>query len=72
MGEAVAQESERPSPKGRADVKVLALLEHELAVDSDPPPEWHAVIVGWPEAREAMIELAKLVAKASPPFKQHP
>jgi hypothetical protein len=47
---------------GRADVTTASVAGAGLDVQSAEPPERHAVIVGWPPAKEERISLAQQLA----------
>lgn len=53
IGQRFVAEKMNKSLLGRADIKVLKILENNLSVISDPDPHpRHANIVDWPEERE--------------------
>jgi hypothetical protein len=75
-GRAVAAESNRKEPKGWGSFLSGVAYDEGLTVRPDPPPERHAVLVGWPPdedprrldiANELAARAGKLVSfEASP------
>lgn len=48
--------------RARADVTVQKVRLLRLDVISDTPPERHALVIGWPEEKPAMLSLAQQIA----------
>jgi hypothetical protein len=49
----------------RADIKAGVIRANKLQVLPFEPPPRHGNIVGWPESKDAKMELAKALADAS-------
>ena len=49
----------------RADLTAHHVTSVELRVQPDPPPEHHAVIIGWPDDKDATMSRAQVLAALS-------
>lgn len=52
-----------PNPKARADIPVADVSQTGLVVEPDNIPPRHAIIVGWPDGKDARMERALDLAK---------
>lgn len=49
----------------RADLTARSVVEAELRVEPRCPPDRHAVIIGWPDDKDARMSRAQMLAAAS-------
>ena len=63
IGENIAQESRRPSLKGRADIMTLVVQKCNLIVNSNNNPPRHANITEWPDDKSKRLQIAMELAE---------
>lgn len=63
-GRQIGRDSQR-TLRARADLSAGTVTEAELRVEPRRPPERHAVIIGWPDHKDARMSRAQVLAAAA-------
>jgi len=63
IGAGIRRDSKR-TLHARADLTTRSVVEAELLVEPRRPPERHAVIIGWPDDKDARMSRAQMLAAA--------